>query len=244
MATNDRKDTERRYPIWRPDYLCKWCLSYVGQRRQFCSADCAAQFKLCQRRREQRQDLNISVDYYGNVKLSIQGLPLVSADGVPRSKRRRKRCKNCARLLPDDAEEFCDEQCQDMEKDRNKNKREDFLNIFQQKEAAERRRIRKWLQDAQDDYTKSVGDGLPYISLDDHRLDNRLDKTDLSAQLKSGPAFPFRRSRFIPQNYRMQRDEVIRGGPMTLNPIPLRRRTLQPDKHRPMDHGKVLLYRE
>ena len=37
------------------DYLCKWCLSYVGQRRQFCSADCAAQFKLCQRRREQRQ---------------------------------------------------------------------------------------------------------------------------------------------------------------------------------------------
>ena len=31
---------------------------------------------------------------------------------------------------------------------------------------------------------------------------------------------------------------------MTLNPIPLRRRTLQPDKHRPMDHGNVLLYRK
>ena len=27
------------------------------------------------------QDLNISVDYYGNVKLSIQGLPLGSQDG-------------------------------------------------------------------------------------------------------------------------------------------------------------------
>lgn len=37
------------------DYLCKWCLTYVGQRRQFCSADCAAQFKLCQRRRDQKQ---------------------------------------------------------------------------------------------------------------------------------------------------------------------------------------------
>ena len=37
------------------DYLCKWCLTYVGQRRQFCSADCAAQFKICQKRREQRQ---------------------------------------------------------------------------------------------------------------------------------------------------------------------------------------------
>ena len=62
----------------------------------------------------------------------IIGLPVKSIStiyfvGAPRSKRRRKRCKNCARLLPDDAEEFCDEQCQDMEKDRNKNKREDFL---------------------------------------------------------------------------------------------------------------------
>ena len=37
------------------DYLCKWCLTYVGQRRQFCSADCAAQFKLCQKRRDQKQ---------------------------------------------------------------------------------------------------------------------------------------------------------------------------------------------
>ena len=37
------------------DYLCKWCLAYVGQRRQFCSADCAAQFKLCQKRRDQKQ---------------------------------------------------------------------------------------------------------------------------------------------------------------------------------------------
>ena len=37
------------------DFLCKWCLTYVGQRRQFCSADCAAQFKLCQRRREEKQ---------------------------------------------------------------------------------------------------------------------------------------------------------------------------------------------
>ena len=27
------------------------------------------------------QDLNISVDYYGNVKLSIQGLPMGSAEG-------------------------------------------------------------------------------------------------------------------------------------------------------------------
>lgn len=31
---------------------------------------------------------------------------------------------------------------------------------------AERRRIRKWLQDAQDQYTKSVGDGIPYIDFD------------------------------------------------------------------------------
>lgn len=43
------------------DYLCKWCLTYVGQRRQFCSADCAAQFKLCQKRRDQKQVCNLNV---------------------------------------------------------------------------------------------------------------------------------------------------------------------------------------
>lgn len=46
------------------DYLCKWCLAYVGQRRQFCSADCAAQFKLCQRRRDQKQVSKMSVILY------------------------------------------------------------------------------------------------------------------------------------------------------------------------------------
>ena len=32
-------------------------------------------------------------------------------------------------------------------------------------------------------------------------------------------------------------DEVVTGGPMTLNPISLKRRNPGDDKHTPMDHG-------
>ncbi|XP_060589788.1 uncharacterized protein LOC132744981 isoform X2 [Ruditapes philippinarum] len=215
------------------DYLCKWCLTYVGQRRQFCSADCASQFKICQKRRDQKQNLNISVDYYGNVKLSIQGLPISAnehaEDGAigttfpaisqntgagGRHKRRRKRCRNCAKLLMDvEEEEFCDESCQEMFIDRTK--KDDFVNIFQQKEAAERRRIRKWLTDAQDQYTKQVGDG--YSGPESAR--------------SLGHGYPFRRIQHVPEStFRLHRDEVVTGGPVTLNPIPLRKGPIRPTR--------------
>ncbi|XP_053403594.1 uncharacterized protein LOC123554876 isoform X4 [Mercenaria mercenaria] len=209
------------------DYLCKWCLTYVGQRRQFCSADCAAQFKLCQRRREQKQNLNISVDYYGNVKLSIQGLPIAAGehgDDIPvgnsypvqnagaggRRGRRRKRCRNCAKLLKDEEDlEFCDEACQEMYIERSK--KDDFV--------TERRRIRKWLTDAQDQYTKQVGDGYPE-----------------SARSLGNSGFSFRRIQHVPETtFRLQRDEVITGGPVTLNPIPLRKGPPRPTRGRNID---------
>lgn len=216
-----------KYPTWRPDYLCKWCLSYVGQRRQFCSADCAAQFKLCQKRRDQRQDLNISVDYYGNVKLSIQGLPISSTDELPATKpfpgsngligrrgRRRKRCRNCAKLLSDDTEdEFCDDRCETMETERSK---KEFVNIFQQKEVAERRRIRKWLTDAQDQYTKQEGDG---------------DLLGSYTSRSGGPSHSFRSSHhLIAEKFHLRKDEAITGGHVKLNPTPLRRGPARQEK--------------
>ncbi|KAK3596920.1 hypothetical protein CHS0354_031698 [Potamilus streckersoni] len=150
------------------DYLCKWCLTYVGQRRQFCSADCAAQFKICQQRRDRKQDLNISVDYYGRVKLCIQGQPIHSNEVIeaqiehPKQKDRhrrprfQKRCPNCARLLIGFQQEYCDSTCQGMYQERIK--QNEFLNLFHPKDAAERRRVRKWLLDAQFPYNK-IQDG-------------------------------------------------------------------------------------
>ncbi|KAK3596921.1 hypothetical protein CHS0354_031698 [Potamilus streckersoni] len=152
----------------RQDYLCKWCLTYVGQRRQFCSADCAAQFKICQQRRDRKQDLNISVDYYGRVKLCIQGQPIHSNEVIeaqiehPKQKDRhrrprfQKRCPNCARLLIGFQQEYCDSTCQGMYQERIK--QNEFLNLFHPKDAAERRRVRKWLLDAQFPYNK-IQDG-------------------------------------------------------------------------------------
>lgn len=49
--------------------------------------------------------------------------------GAARRGRRRKRCRNCAKLLKDDDdEEFCDEACQDMYIERNK--KDDFVSKF------------------------------------------------------------------------------------------------------------------
>ncbi|XP_053403592.1 uncharacterized protein LOC123554876 isoform X2 [Mercenaria mercenaria] len=249
------------------DYLCKWCLTYVGQRRQFCSADCAAQFKLCQRRREQKQNLNISVDYYGNVKLSIQGLPIAAGehgDDIPvgnsypvqnagaggRRGRRRKRCRNCAKLLKDEEDlEFCDEACQEMYIERSK--KDDFV--------TERRRIRKWLTDAQDQYTKQVGDGYPEgadITSGPAALNplpvtrtpippippiqipntESLKRPKESARSLGNSGFSFRRIQHVPETtFRLQRDEVITGGPVTLNPIPLRKGPPRPTRGRNID---------
>ena len=47
--------------------------------------------------------------------------------GVPRPRRRRKRCKHCARLLRDGEEDYCDEQCSEMDQSTSKNKSEEFL---------------------------------------------------------------------------------------------------------------------
>ncbi|XP_060589786.1 uncharacterized protein LOC132744981 isoform X1 [Ruditapes philippinarum] len=259
------------------DYLCKWCLTYVGQRRQFCSADCASQFKICQKRRDQKQNLNISVDYYGNVKLSIQGLPISAnehaEDGAigttfpaisqntgagGRHKRRRKRCRNCAKLLMDvEEEEFCDESCQEMFIDRTK--KDDFVNIFQQKEAAERRRIRKWLTDAQDQYTKQVGDGysgpegaditsgpaalnplpvtrtpippIPSVVPPIQIPNTESIKRPKESARSLGHGYPFRRIQHVPEStFRLHRDEVVTGGPVTLNPIPLRKGPIRPTR--------------
>ncbi|KAL4220638.1 hypothetical protein ACF0H5_021034 [Mactra antiquata] len=230
------KDEKERVPqltttLTFSDYLCKWCLTYVGQRRQFCSADCAAQFKLCQRRREQKQNLNISVDYYGNVKLSIQGLPIAAGEELPdghpytdrphyggRRVRRRTRCRNCAKLLSSDSDdEYCDNTCEEMFKDQRR--REEFSSNTQQKDAAERRRIRKWLTDAQDQYTKQLGDGIPE-----------------SARSFGHAPFSFRRIQHIPEEtYKLPRDEVVTGGPVTLNPIPLRKELPRKPRTRKME---------
>ncbi|XP_052782359.1 uncharacterized protein LOC128218713 isoform X8 [Mya arenaria] len=214
MDTDRSDDSKEHLPPFTTtltftDYLCKWCLTYVGQRRQFCSADCAAQFKLCQRRRDEKQNLNISVDYYGNVKLSIQGLPIASGEegltqrssgdyaGGRRRGRRRRRCRNCAKRLTEDGEgDFCDETCETMETEREK--REEFVNIFQQKEA--------------DSLTRS-----------------------------GGPSYSFRRQLVhhpISERFRLPRDEVITGGPVTLNPTPLRKAGARPPRSRDIDHDK------
>ncbi|WAR28659.1 hypothetical protein MAR_014363 [Mya arenaria] len=231
MDTDRSDDSKEHLPPFTTtltftDYLCKWCLTYVGQRRQFCSADCAAQFKLCQRRRDEKQNLNISVDYYGNVKLSIQGLPIASGEegltqrssgdyaGGRRRGRRRRRCRNCAKRLTEDGEgDFCDETCETMETEREK--REEFIYFNKKKQklglvynfvlfivdmcpsrfsdsrihawhpTAERRRIRKWLVDAQDQYTRQT-EGAELL-LNGERAD--LDKRQLRVDLQWIPKF-------------------------------------------------------
>ncbi|XP_052782352.1 uncharacterized protein LOC128218713 isoform X2 [Mya arenaria] len=314
MDTDRSDDSKEHLPPFTTtltftDYLCKWCLTYVGQRRQFCSADCAAQFKLCQRRRDEKQNLNISVDYYGNVKLSIQGLPIASGEegltqrssgdyaGGRRRGRRRRRCRNCAKRLTEDGEgDFCDETCETMETEREK--REEFVNIFQQKEAAERRRIRKWLVDAQDQYTRQTEGAelllngeradleglditsgpaalnplpvhrtpLPNIEPSKSHVKDGLYVTSGPAELNplpimrtplpsiveskkykdsltrsGGPSYSFRRQLVhhpISERFRLPRDEVITGGPVTLNPTPLRKAGARPPRSRDIDHDK------